>query len=223
MSVLETEDFTIRRIEAGDARKLRYAVMDNRVLLEDDFPNVVSRYMHEETAQKSVERAVAATLDASTGFSAWVATDPDNNVAYGLASEYSLSPSQRRALRVIKAWNGSEYGGLLGVHSLVDASLIAGWTSRNHPETLPVQGLEFLLQDTRGLKAGEVALSVTLIRPENTAAINVARRAGMTRAQKRNGIAVPLISSARQRCARLGDGINEPRGLWVHATTGAPL
>ncbi|MDQ5912732.1 MAG: hypothetical protein QG659_154 [Patescibacteria group bacterium] len=221
MKVLETEHFTIRPIEAADGHKLRYAVMDNRKLLERDFPNVVNRYMYEETALQSAARAATASADGHSGFSACIATDPDNSYAYGIATRDRLTPRQQRALRVVQAWHGTEYGGFFGVHSLVDVSLVAGWTARTHPRELPVQGLEHVLRnDSLALGACEVALSATLIRPENSAAINVASEAGMVRATTRYSRSIPPISALRQRAATLGDGIKkQPRELWVHAST----
>jgi hypothetical protein len=219
MKVLETEHFTIRPIEAADGNKLRYAVMDNRQLLERDFPNVVNRYMHEETALQSAARAATATADSHSGFSAWIATDPDNINAYGLATRDRLTTRQQRALRLVQAWHGTEYGGFFGVHSLVDVSLVAGWTARTHPEELPVQGLEHVLDDgSEVLSACQIALSATLIRPENKSAIKVANKAGMVRANTRRSRTIPPISTPRQRVANLGDGINQPRELWVHTS-----
>lgn len=220
MSVLETEQFTIRPIEPNDAYKLQYAVIDNQKRLETEFPSATRLYMHNETAGRSAARAAASTSDSGSGYDAWIATDPDNIVAYGLTAKDRLSPRQQRILRVIQAWHGTPYGGVLGVHSLVDVSSVSGWVANSHPEGLPEQTLKHVFRNPSvALGASEVALSVTLIRPENTTAIDTATNAGMKRAFYWDSRIIPPISSLRQRFATLGDGLQQPRALWIHAAT----
>ncbi len=215
--ILEADTFTIRPIEAADARNLRYTVMDNHERLTTDFPNMVDRYWNEETAQQSARRAATASADTQSGFCAWVATDPENTRIYGVATKSLLTMNQQRTLKVFQAWHGSPYGGLLSVHALKEAALVAGWTSKDRPETVATQGLAYVLtQRLRPVDAGEVAMNVTLIRPENDAAARVASKVGMHRATKRNGELVSAVSTPRQQLARLGDGITQPRNLWVH-------
>ncbi len=225
MSALETEQFTIRPIEPDDAYKLQCAVIDNRMRLDTEFPSATRLYMHNETARRSTARAAVATLDSGSGFNAWIATDPDNIVAYGFTAKDRLTPRQQRILRVIQAWHGTQYGGVLGVHSLVDVSSVSGWVANSHPEGLPEQTLKHILRNPSvALGASEVALSVTLIRPENTAAIDTATNAGMKRALRWDSRLIPPISSLRQRIATLGDGAQQPRALWIHASTsGHPI
>ena len=232
MTELATDNYIIRPIEASDSDMLIDAVMNNKQRLEKDFPSVVKRYSDAESARQSVIRAAQATADEASGLNAWIATDLLNTEAFGLITSDRLTRMQQRALRLISAWHGTQYGGLLGVHTLVDVSLVAGWTTAEHPKSdqtkrLADFGLEYALDPDNSVVLGacQVAMKATLIRPDNIPALKVAQRSGMVPANRWPGTTkLPLVSSTRQRAARLGDGIVEPRALWIHTTTnGEPL
>jgi hypothetical protein len=220
-------DYEIRRIEPSDHVAIRDAVLANEKILATDFPNVAPNYQDIDEARERVAKLAELSADPHSGLKVFVAADgikPRSREIYGLGTRQELG---KRATGVLR------FHGLLGQHGRPhlegDLSLVAGWTTGEHPNGLAKDGLEQLLAARPFGRASVVPrhTNITFIRPDNIPARNVASEAGMEFVQVVDTIddaldlALPMahdyvIGAGALRLAGIVDGVKFPRIPYFH-------
>lgn len=195
-------EFQIRPIEAQDWEAVRDAVISNDARLAADFPLLDTTYRNADNARARVSDLSALTANPNSGFDVWVAKDDDKILGMGTRLELG-----KRALYLL--------GLTKHLHSR-DVSLVAGWTTREHPTDLPLLGLTTLIDLQKPSNIPDSpAYAVTLIREPNKAAQSVAKKAGMHKLDGSLLCPDPTVGPLRLRAAGINDGVQIKRRLWV--------